>query len=94
MRTDAFKYSIDALDKFADHNLDVALGVLKIATINQYRDMNWAINNYTKNVRKPVYTKPTVLDNSANKGLFDAGSEMTLEERKKYLEENQSKKVF
>ena len=94
MRTDTFKYSIEALDKFADHNLDVALEVLKIATVNQYKDINWAIDNYNKKMRNINYNKPTVLNNSANKGLFDVGSSMTLDERKKYLEENISKKVF
>ena len=92
MRNDTFSYAIESLDKFADHNLDVALEVLKIATANQYRDMNWAINNY-KSIHK-TYNKPTVLNNVSNVGLHDVGSNMTLDERKKYLEENQSTKVF
>lgn len=36
------------LDAFANHNLDIALKVLEIATIHGYRDITWAINNYKK----------------------------------------------
>ena len=38
------------LDKFANHDLDVALKVLEVATINAYRDVTWAINNYKKDL--------------------------------------------
>ncbi len=39
------------IDKFSNRNLDVALKVLEIATINGYRDITWAINNYNKDYR-------------------------------------------
>lgn len=37
------------IDDFANHNLDVALKVIEIASINGYRDMSWAINSYKQN---------------------------------------------
>lgn len=36
------------VDKFSQRNLDVALKVVKIAAINGYRDINWAIEKYVK----------------------------------------------
>lgn len=39
------------IDKFSQRNLDIALKVLEIATINGYRDITWAINNYNKDYR-------------------------------------------
>lgn len=49
------------VDKFADHNLDVALTVVRIASINGYRDMQWAINTFNANYKvKYVDSKPAV----------------------------------
>lgn len=39
------------VDEFANHNLDVALKVIEIASINGYRDMSWAINTYKDNYK-------------------------------------------
>ena len=39
------------IDKFSNRNLDIALKVLEIATINGYRDITWAINNYNKDYK-------------------------------------------
>ena len=65
------------IDSFSNHNLDLALKILEIATVNGYRDMTWAINNYKKdnqskyfrkenntiNITKPVdLSTPLVLD--------------------------------
>lgn len=36
------------VDEFCDRNLDVALKIIEIATVNGYRDATWAINNYKK----------------------------------------------
>lgn len=44
----AIKTFIETVDNFANHNLDVALDIVKIATINGYRDANWAIDKYVK----------------------------------------------
>lgn len=54
------------IDKFSNRNLDIALKVLEIATINGYRDITWAINNYNKDYKvnftvaapQPVNTPP------------------------------------
>lgn len=42
------------IDQYADHNLDLALKLIDIATINGYRDAEWAINKYEANY-KPTY---------------------------------------
>lgn len=34
------------IDTYCDHNLDLALEILKIASINGYRDIQWAVNTY------------------------------------------------
>lgn len=37
------------VDEFSNHNLDIALKIVEIASINGYRDMEWAINSYKQN---------------------------------------------
>lgn len=39
------------LDEFSNRNLDIALKVLEIATINGYRDVTWAINTYNRDYK-------------------------------------------
>lgn len=46
------------IDTFSNRNLDIALKVLEIASINGYRDITWAINNYNKDYSKPSYSIP------------------------------------
>ena len=49
------------VDDFSNHNLDVALKVIEIASINGYRDMEWAINSYKQNYNvKYKVVKPEV----------------------------------
>lgn len=43
------------LEETCKNNTEEAIKILEIATINGYRDMAWAVNNYKKNYR-PVYT--------------------------------------
>ena len=38
-----------AVDEFSNHNLDTALKVVEIASINGYRDIEWAIKAYKQN---------------------------------------------
>lgn len=38
----------NVIDTFSNRNLDVALKVIEIATINGYRNMEWAVNSYKK----------------------------------------------
>lgn len=40
-----------AASRFSNRNIQVELKVLEIATINAYRDINWAINSYNKDYR-------------------------------------------
>lgn len=37
------------VDNFSNHNLDTALTLVRIASINGYRDMQWAVNNFNQN---------------------------------------------
>lgn len=46
------------IDKFSNRNLDIALKVLEIATINGYRDITWAINNYNKDYKVSYSVAP------------------------------------
>ena len=39
----------ELVDNFSNHNLDIALTILEIASISGYRDINWAINRYKDN---------------------------------------------
>lgn len=45
------------IDKYSNRNLDIALNVLKIAAMNGYRDINWAIN------KMPQYNSPASFEN-------------------------------
>lgn len=40
------------VDKAADHDLDVALKIIEIATLNGYRDITWAISKLPKSMQK------------------------------------------
>lgn len=46
------------VDTYSNKNLDLALDVIKIASIGGYRDMQWAISSYEQNhkarIRKPM----------------------------------------
>jgi len=39
------------VDEFSNRNLDIALKLLEIASINGYRDITWAINAYNKDYK-------------------------------------------
>ena len=50
-----------AIDEFSQRNLDVALQVISIATVNGHRDASWAINTYMKeyNISYRIPTTPS-----------------------------------
>lgn len=50
------------VDSFANHNLDVALAVVRIASINGYRDMQWAINSFNQNYKLRYVERPRVAE--------------------------------
>ena len=58
-------YAQQAIDKFSNRNLDVALKVLQIASIHGYENIEWAINTYNKDYKvgytipQSAKTKPT-----------------------------------
>lgn len=54
-----------AIDKYSNRNLDVALEILKIAAINGYRDMQWAITKYAQNVSTNRINNPNINTNSS-----------------------------
>lgn len=53
----AVTYAQDAVDKASSYDLDVALEIIKIATINGYKDMQWAVNTYESDRRKKPFQK-------------------------------------
>ena len=54
-----------AIDKYSNRNLDVALEILKIAAINGYRDMQWAITKYAQNVSTNRINNPNINTSSS-----------------------------
>lgn len=52
----------DEVDKYTDRDLDLALEILKIAAINGYRDITWAINYYDKNKSTFALNSKTATD--------------------------------
>ena len=52
------------IDNFSNRNLDLALKIIEIATVNGYKDMTWAINNYKRdyNVSYQITASPQVVD--------------------------------
>lgn len=60
------------INEYSNHDLDVALSVLNVASINGYRDIQWAIN-YMQNNKKKVdtihlssYNNPVVENKDSN----------------------------
>ena len=53
------------IDKYSHRNLDVALEILKIAAINGYRDVQWAITKYAQNVSTNRINNPNINTNSS-----------------------------
>ena len=51
MTVDAVTNAQEVIDAASNRDLDVALGILKIARVNAYRDMNWAVSYYQKQNR-------------------------------------------
>ena len=48
------------VDDFSNHNLDIALKLLEIASVHGYRDIQWAINKYNQEFRVSYSTSPEV----------------------------------
>jgi len=44
-----------AVDKYSDRNLDLALKIIEIATVNGYRDAQWAINVFEKDYKQSFF---------------------------------------
>lgn len=54
MSKKAVVFGEDLIDETSNHDLDVALKILDIATVNGYKDMTWAVKMYNDNY-KPSY---------------------------------------
>lgn len=54
----------NVIDNFSNRNLDLALKIIEIATVNGYKDMTWAINNYKRdyNISYHITASPQVVD--------------------------------
>lgn len=50
------------IDSYSNRNLDLAIELLDIASINGYRDIQWAINSYEENLKKKVSRAPLILN--------------------------------
>jgi hypothetical protein len=48
------------LNNYTNGDLDLALAIVKIATVNGYRDCSWAIAVYEKNNNKPQTSQPGI----------------------------------
>ncbi|MBO5712106.1 MAG: hypothetical protein J6R47_04640 [Acholeplasmatales bacterium] len=48
MSSEAIVMAEETIDNFCNRNLDLALNIIRIATLNGYRDMSWAIKAYKK----------------------------------------------
>lgn len=47
------------VNETSNHDLDVALKILEIATVNGYKDMTWAVDMYQKNYKPSYAIKPS-----------------------------------
>ena len=61
------------IDDFADHNLDVALKIIEIASINGYRDMEWALNSYKQNYNIKYKVEKSVVPESVQPLVGEVG---------------------
>ena len=52
------------IDRYTNKDLDLALELLKIATINGLRDINWAINDFEKEYKKRYQAPQTLQPNT------------------------------
>ena len=46
------------VDENSNHNLDIALKIVEIATVNGYKDMTWAVDLFKKNYQPTYAIKP------------------------------------
>ena len=60
------------VDEISNHDLDIALGIVNIASINGYRDMTWAVKKWQDNY-KISYNKP--IQNKKGKEKVELSSE-------------------
>ena len=54
MSKKAVEVGQNLIDTYSNRNLDIALKLLDIASIGGYRDIQWAINEYEKNITHNV----------------------------------------
>ena len=61
----------ELIDSFSNRNLDVAISVLNLASINGYRDINWAIDAYKKQqkISNPIHVSKVSKPNTVSKEI-------------------------
>lgn len=74
------------VDEFCNRNLDIALKIIEIASVNAYRDMTWAINNYKKDYMVG-YTIPANNGTVSAARLNASNSTVTMPTRKRLSDE-------
>ena len=67
MSAKAVKIGQETVDRFSNHNLDVALDLLAVAALHGHRDISWSIPKYKEQYMIKRNTKPPV--NSSSTGL-------------------------
>lgn len=58
----------ELVDETSNHNLDIALKIVEIATVNGYKDMTWAVRMYNDNYKPKYQFTNTVPERSAGLG--------------------------
>ena len=78
MSGEAVEAAQEIIDNFSNRNLDLALNIIRIATINGYRDMSWAIKSYKKDYNVPfrVNASTAVLNNNPVMPIPQIGEEI------------------
>ena len=62
----AVTYGQNDLDKFTNRDLDMALAILKIASIHGYDDLTWAMNTYNKDKKSTTSYVPFLQQQACN----------------------------
>lgn len=64
------------IDKYSDHDLDTALGILELATVNGYKDISWAIKAYDDNYKVSYRVKYSRVADKVESKSVELGEEV------------------
>lgn len=74
MTKKAVEVAMKTIDEYTHRDLDMALKILEIASVNGYKDIHWAIVNYEKNYKLSYRANTTI--NKVATNLEDLSSEV------------------